>query len=126
MVLRGLQCNLLVDFLTLAGRLVMSSGVNTKRLSRDRSACLQLKLRSTAQTCQQVVQTACRRSMVLQSPDKPPCPGVLQVLAEAKSLTPNQKKKRRQKLAKLGAKHQVRADAKVGCRRWLARPTLMH
>ena len=51
--------------------------------------------------------------MVLQSSHEPPCPGDLQVVSEAKSLTPNQKKKRRQKLAKLGAKHQVQADAKA-------------
>ena len=96
--------------------------MNTKRsTSKDRSARV-APSRETAwyrADVHNVVPTACGPSMILQSPYEPPCPGDLQVLTEAKSLTPNHKKKRRQKLAKLGAKHQVQADAKVNCRRWL-------
>lgn len=51
--------------------------------------------------------------MIVHGLCKPPCSGGSEIRTDAKSLTPNQKKKRRQKLAKLGGK-QVRLDAK-GC-----------
>lgn len=54
--------------------------------------------------------------MVVQGPCKPPCLGGPEIRADAKSLTPNQKKKRRQKLAKLGAAQQVQLDVIVCAR----------
>ena len=76
----------------------------SRRLSTCRGLC---GLCCTQRMCQEVVRKACRQSMLLRGPCEPPCRGGPEVPSDAKSLTPNQKKKRRQKLAKLGAGQQV-------------------